>query len=486
LPRGAYLGERKFTFVTDIVGSRSILDFTFAGNLGFKFREVVRDDIGSISIEHELIMRLAARYDFQDKFSIPLHASMTWEGFTQLKDFLSDRNSGGSEFLFGAGYEVGQVQGYPLEVFAGTGFGVSPGYSIPDFRVFAGVAVRERSSDTDGDGIKDNVDQCPEVAEDLDGFEDVNGCPDPDNDQDGVPDAKDGAPLEPEDKDNFDDDDGVPDPDNDGDGLLDTDDKCADDPEDKDEFEDADGCPDPDNDADGVLDAADECINEAGSVENKGCPDPDRDGDTVADRYDNCPDVPGSVENNGCKVKQLVTIKGCKIDLSQKIYFESGKSDIRDISFGLMDNIMQVLKAQDQIKKIRIEGHTDSVGDAGYNQSLSQWRADAVKKYLVDKGIVVDRLTAVGLGEVAPIASNKTSRGRETNRRVEFLIEDCKEVQAEVEVDSTSEVKTSSDPKSNAKRLGEELKALEVKAPAGMEDLEADMEGATKSEDKAE
>ena len=104
--------------------------------------------------------------------------------------------------------------------------------------------------DRDGDGILDNVDKCPDQPEDKDGFEDEDGCPDPDNDKDGIADISDKCPNEPEDKDKFEDDDGCPDPDNDTDGLADADDKCPNEPEDKDGFEDADGCPDPDNDKD--------------------------------------------------------------------------------------------------------------------------------------------------------------------------------------------------------------------------------------------
>src|SRR5262249_25783383 len=95
--------------------------------------------------------------------------------------------------------------------------------------------------DTDGDGINDDVDKCPQEPEDKDGFQDDDGCPDSDNDSDGIPDAADKCPNEPEDKDGFQDDDGCPDPDNDGDGVPDAQDKCPDQPETKNGFQDEDG-----------------------------------------------------------------------------------------------------------------------------------------------------------------------------------------------------------------------------------------------------
>ena len=116
--------------------------------------------------------------------------------------------------------------------------------------------------DSDGDGIPDDQDKCPNAPEDKDGFQDADGCPDPDNDGDGIPDVSDKCPMEPEDKDGFQDADGCPDPDNDGDGIADTADKCPNEPEDKDGFQDEDGCPDPDNDGDGIPDVSDKCPNQ--------------------------------------------------------------------------------------------------------------------------------------------------------------------------------------------------------------------------------
>ena len=165
--------------------------------------------------------------------------------------------------------------------------------------------------DRDHDGILDNVDKCPDDPEDKDGFEDEDGCPDKDNDKDGILDTKDKCPNEPEDKDKFEDEDGCPDPDNDTDGIQDDDDKCPNEPEDKDGFEDEDGCPDPDNDKDGVPDAADKCPNDPGPPDNDGCP----------------------------KKYTHIVVTQEKIELKQKIFFDTDKATIQPRSFSLLDEI---------------------------------------------------------------------------------------------------------------------------------------------------
>lgn len=452
LPRDAYLGERKLSGTAEVAVSKTFANLTLAGNVGAKFREVVRNRVGDLTIKNELITRLGLRYDFEEALDAPLSIDGSWEGFTPLDDFLGERNSGGSEIMVGAGYELGRVEGIPFRIVSGGGLGINSGYSIPDYRVFVAFAVSYRSRDEDGDGVDDRRDRCPTTAEDMDTFEDDDGCPDPDNDADGVLDVDDQRVLEPEDVDGFEDDDGAPDPDNDadgvldvddrcpdtagpseqrgcpdrdGDGLVDGDDKCPDQAEDADGFEDSDGCEDPDNDGDGVVDTQDECVNEAGVIANRGCPDTDRDGDKVLDRLDNCPDIPGPPENNGCERKQLVTIKGCKLKLAGKIFFKSGSDRIRRVSMRILDNVVQVLKAQPQISRLRVEGHTDASGAAGLNKSLSQARADAVAAYLQRRGIAADRLQALGLGEEQPISSNESPRGQRRNRRVELIIDGC-------------------------------------------------------------
>ncbi len=246
--------------------------------------------------------------------------------------------------------------------------------------------------DKDGDGIKDDVDQCPLVAEDKDGYQDEDGCPDDDNDADGIPDALDKCPNDPEDRDNFQDEDGCPEPDNDGDGLADRVDACPNDPEDKDGFEDDDGCPDPDNDKDGILDKDDKCPNEYG-VPPDGCPK----------KYVN------------------VVVTATKIEIKQTVYFDTNKATIKPVSFSLLNEVAQALKDNPKIE-VEVQGHTDSQGDDAFNKKLSQKRAESVMAFLIKAGVASNRMVPKGYGEDQPIADNRTTAGRADNRRVEFVI----------------------------------------------------------------
>ncbi len=239
-----------------------------------------------------------------------------------------------------------------------------------------------------------------------------------DRDGDGVPDAEDRCPDVPGPAANH----GCPvTKDTDGDGVPDDIDRCPLDPEDKDGFQDEDGCPDPDNDNDGIVDAMDACPNNPGPLENHGCPLLDRDGDGVPDSEDKCPDVPGPKENQGCPKYALVQVKQDRIELRQQVHFATRKHRVLPDSFRLLNQVVQVLKDMPHVR-VRIEGHTDSIGGEIPNKNLSQKRAEAVMAYLVSKGIAPDRLEAVGHGSTRPMASNKTEKGRSRNRRTEFHI----------------------------------------------------------------
>ena len=214
--------------------------------------------------------------------------------------------------------------------------------------------------------------------------------------------------------------------DKDGDGIPDNVDKCPNDPEDKDGFEDADGCPDPDNDQDGIADVTDKCPNEAedkdGFQDEDGCPDPDNDKDGVPDTSDKCPNEPGPADNNGCPKKyDHIVVTQEKIELKQKIFFDTDKATIQARSFSLLDEIASVLRERTTMT-VRIEGHTDSRGTRAHNLKLSQSRADAVRQHFVGLGIEPSRMEARGYGPDQPIETNKTAAGREKNRRVEFII----------------------------------------------------------------
>ena len=257
-----------------------------------------------------------------------------------------------------------------------------------------------RPHDRDGDGIMDGDDACPDEPETFNGVEDEDGCPEVDSDSDGIWDSTDQCRLDPEDKDGWQDEDGCPDPDNDGDGLLDTVDQCPNEAETFNGFEDEDGCPE-------------------GSM--------DRDGDGIRDDVDQCPDEPENIneylDEDGCPdVKpQKVKITREKIEITEKVLFETAKAKIKPVSYGILDSVVQVLKDYPAIK-IRVEGHTDSDGSDSYNLSLSKQRAASVHDYIVSKGIDGSRLTSEGYGETQPIDTNRTSAGKANNRRVEFVI----------------------------------------------------------------
>jgi outer membrane protein OmpA-like peptidoglycan-associated protein len=255
-----------------------------------------------------------------------------------------------------------------------------------------------KPGDTDGDGYIDTEDDCIDKPETYNGYLDEDGCPDdPDTDGDGIPDSKDNCELVKEDVD----------------GYLD-----------------GDGCPDNDNDLDGIPDAKEakpECVNQPedpdGFQDEDGCPDPDNDGDQVPDLEDECPMVPGVKTGNrpGCPQKNtLVVVTDREIKITKQIHFAFNKAIIRPESYPVLDSVVQVLKENESMV-IEVQGHTDNVGAPNVNKPLSQQRADAVRKYLIDKGIAAGRLTAVGYGQDKPLVPNDSEKNRALNRRVQFV-----------------------------------------------------------------
>ncbi|OIQ27730.1 MAG: cell envelope biogenesis protein OmpA [Bacteroidetes bacterium MedPE-SWsnd-G2] len=273
-------------------------------------------------------------------------------------------------------------------------------YLSSHFQHNLGLAIQFGAKDTDGDGIFDKDDACPEVP----GLEAFNGCPD--SDGDGVEDAKDDCPNQA----------GLAEfggcPDSDGDGVMDKNDACPDVPGLK-QFN---GCAD--TDGDGVADPQDNCPEVAGPSANNGCPWPDTDGDGVADKDDLCPEKAGTVANNGCPEVTAAVQKALN-DYAKTILFDTGKSSIKDRSQGVLNDIIAILNEYTNAR-FTIEGHTDSVGSEKTNQRLSESRAEAVMKYLIENGIGSSRLEFAGYGEAKPIANNKTREGRALNRRVEI------------------------------------------------------------------
>ncbi|AXT18706.1 OmpA family protein [Flavobacteriaceae bacterium AU392] len=273
------------------------------------------------------------------------------------------------------------------------------------FQHSVGLNFKFGGKDTDGDGIYDKNDACPDVP----GLAEFNGCPD--SDGDGIQDSKDTCPNEA----------GLAEfngcPDSDGDGIADNKDNCPN----VAGLKSLNGCPDADGD--GVTDASDNCPNEAGPSANNGCPWPDSDGDGVLDKDDQCPNEVGTVANNGCPEVVVPTEEVQKqlTEYARTINFNSSRSTFKDDAFPTLQAITAILKEYPKAN-FRIEGHTDSTGSETGNQKLSEARAKAVLDYLVTNGISSNRLTSQGYGQGSPIETNKTRAGRAANRRVEVKL----------------------------------------------------------------
>ncbi len=281
------------------------------------------------------------------------------------------------ELLGGARWQHRFVELYAL---AGPGFGNSPG--TPTFRALVGVALfkpEEAPREAAAPPPPPPPDPCAPGQ-----VHTPEQCPDLDDDGDGIPNGQDKCPTVK--------------------GIA--------------ELQ---GCPAVDTDGDGIPDHLDKCPAVKGTAKYQGCPPPDRDGDGIPDDEDKCPDQPGIPELQGCPPKDA-EIKGERIEVRQKVFFDTGKATVQQRSYPLLDDVAKLIVANPQVGTIRIEGHTDDRGSAELNRNLSQARAEAVQAYLVSRGVDPARLEAQGFGPDRPAASNKTAAGREANRRVEFTI----------------------------------------------------------------
>ena len=286
------------------------------------------------------------------------------------------------------------------------------GFAAANVRGFIGFIFEPSIGDRDGDGIKDDVDKCPDQPEDFDGFQDEDGCPDPDNDNDGILDKDDRCPNEPEDRDGDQDEDGCPegsDGDRDGDGILDSKDKCPDDPEDKDGFEDLDGCPDPDNDKDGIPDVVDKCPNEP-------------------ETYN------GFEDEDGCPDKGLVVIDKDNILILKKIQFKTASAEILPQSNEILDAVATTLNHHPEFTLVEVAGHADERATDEYNLKLTQDRVNSVMAALVSRKVDRKVIRAKGYGEFCPEDPAHNDAAWEKNRRVEFKIVKTKDGPTNVEL----------------------------------------------------
>ena len=258
--------------------------------------------------------------------------------------------------------------------------------------------------DTDGDGLPDIDDRCPRVK----GLLKFHGCPDTDGD--GLQDSEDDCPRA-----------AGPIatrgcPDRDKDGITDKKDRCPD----QAGLAKFQGCPD--GDGDGIEDAKDACPKMAGPESTRGCPDRDKDG--VADKDDKCPDVWGRPEHQGCPPPTPIKIKVTRknIVILKKVHFDPDSAKIKKKSHAILNDVATVLKENNWIKKVQVEGHTDDRSNLKYNMWLSNQRALSVVKFLVKRGIAASRLKAVGLGPTVPLLRARNKKAWAKNRRVEFKI----------------------------------------------------------------
>jgi outer membrane protein OmpA-like peptidoglycan-associated protein len=367
----------------------------------------------------------------------------------------------------------------------GVGTGLTRGIGSPAARVIASIAFEPMEvRDADKDGIADKSDGCPDVAEDMDTFEDTDGCPDPDNDMDGIADSADPCPMTAEDKDSWQDEDGCPE-------LMTTVNVRVVDPKgnlvpgakvffDDDAhgnefsvevqpgvhtveakaFEFEPGQIDEDIlngppvkmelvlkpeikggtlevrvtgpngeplDAVAKVDAGDPLSTQHGMTQTKVLPG----GHSVAVHAVGYASTTQKVNITLGQTTVLavvmqpakVVVSKEKIEILDKIYFDTNKTTIKKQSYPLLDEIARVLMDNPDLLKVRVEGHTDSRGNDAANLKLSDGRAKAVMAYLVKAGVTAERLSAAGFGETRPVDPAQTEVAWEKNRRVEFVIE---------------------------------------------------------------
>ncbi len=404
-----------------VAGDISI--FSYAGRVGFNYRPLTsRYDENPLGSE----LTIAASAGVRPIEGLLVGPELYGSTVTN-PDSAFEKRTTPLEWILGAHWTHGE-----LRLGAGIGSGLTRGWGTPVFRTLLSAEyVPGGDKDTDADGVMDSEDACPTQPGIRTTNPRTNGCPPPapipppDRDGDKILDRDDACPEVP----------GVPndDPrkngcpaDRDDDGIVDAEDACPEvagvrtsDPK-------TNGCP-PDRDGDGVMDNDDACPDVPGvksdNPKKNGCPS-DRDDDGILDREDACPDSPGPAnadpKKNGCPEAR---IEGGQIKILQQVKFRTNSAEILKDSDVTLEAVKKILDEHPEITAVRVEGHTDNVGNAAYNKKLSEQRAAAVMKWLTSKGVDKKRLTAKGFGLERPIDTNTTDEGRTNNRRVELHIE---------------------------------------------------------------
>ncbi|MBT6435924.1 MAG: OmpA family protein [Deltaproteobacteria bacterium] len=468
LPSGsaAYAGEGGVSLEPALYISSHKGLMTAHINAGFRYRKPAT--IETLTISNEIFWNLGASVDLigLQGEAFTLSAVGEFFGRTDASEPFGiggDENSAAMSALTPMGFMAGArmtVDG-TWSVGLGAGGGMHPGYGTAAPRLMMELSYNSAGSmalDTDGDGLSDDRDECISKPEDLDGFEDDDGCPDSDNDGDMVLDEDDACPNDPEDRDGIRDDDGCPDVDDDGDGVPDETDKCPGDQEDLDGFQDEDGCADFDNDGDGFADGADRCPMEAedldGFQDEDGCPDLDNDLDGVPDLTDACPlypedldgveDTDGCAEDNdrdgildaldkcplkpetynfesdtdGCpdkgKYPAYVSVGEGRLEFQQPVAFKYRGLKLTVKGKRVLLQVAAIIKAHKHWTKILVVTHVNSLSSKRKNQKFSKTRAAVVERFLKKQGISSDRLVLVPRGSTAG----------EKSDRVDFVVEE--------------------------------------------------------------
>lgn len=359
-----YAGDQVGSYEGALVGELRAGIFAFRTRLGARFRKPV--DQQNLSLGQQLLFGAGARAALTEALS--LHVELV--GSTFLGEAFDAKHTP-LELLLGLKYQPSR-----LWLGAAAGPGLVDGYGSPDVRAIFTLGIgphphkeappapvqqplaQTAPRDGDADGIFDADDRCPDEAEDLDGREDQDGCPEHDRD---------------------------------GDGVADPDDRCPDQAEDR-----------------------------SGTADEDGCPERDADGDGVEDESDHCPAQPGSTEDAGCPRAQIGE-PAFEVQFGH-VEYGTGRDTPLAASRPTLAAARSILATNAQIARVRVEGHADDTGDSAYNQLLAERRARRAAQWLIQRGIAPARIEAYGCGQRFPVDPAAKPEARQRNRRVEFHV----------------------------------------------------------------